>query len=127
VTPRKPLELSTIQDNYTNTTFSTCNGSVAIGAFPASGAIPCASGYSTTFTWNSVNEGIQATYATPSAAAFTYNVPQTSNDGTTYIFGMKLPPGFLNEHLVNRISTGFADYFPSAQAAAAFVAKHFTA
>ncbi|TVY40853.1 hypothetical protein LSUB1_G004612 [Lachnellula subtilissima] len=83
----------------------TCSGTVAIGGLPASGDITCNAGYSLSFSWDTQNDGIAATYGTPSAAPFTYNVPPISNDGTTYSFG-------------------FEDDFPDAEASKKFVEFH---
>ncbi|TVY91766.1 hypothetical protein LAWI1_G007860 [Lachnellula willkommii] len=82
----------------------TCNGTAAIGDLPASGDITCNAGYALSFVWDTQNDGISATYSTPSAAPFTYSVPPTSNDGTTYVFG-------------------FEDDFPDAEASKQFTAN----
>jgi len=65
---------------------ATCSGTSISSALPASGSIPCNNGYALTYTWNSLNEGIAATYTNPSVA-FTYNVPNNGCDGQTCQFG----------------------------------------
>lgn len=76
----------------------TCQGSSEVSPLPNSGIIPCKEGYSLTWTWKSITEGIQATYATPSSPAFTYNVPNLGCDGAqpnTCKFGFEnIFPGF---------------------------------
>jgi len=66
-----------------------CSGTAPIGDLPANGTIGCNAGYSLSFSWDTQNAAISATYATPTAAPFTYAVPPTSNNGTTYVFGFE--------------------------------------
>jgi len=65
----------------------TCSGTDNQGALPVSGGIPCNDGYSLTYTWDNVNDGIAATYTNPQVT-FTYNVPNNGVDGNgVYQFG----------------------------------------
>ncbi|KUJ21448.1 uncharacterized protein LY89DRAFT_730227 [Mollisia scopiformis] len=57
----------------------TCQGSYTGSLLPTSGTIPCNDGYALSYTWNSVDEGIAATYTDPTNA-FTYNVPNNGCD-----------------------------------------------
>ncbi|CAG8949413.1 hypothetical protein HYFRA_00005042 [Hymenoscyphus fraxineus] len=72
---------------------ATCQGTVQVASLPASGTIPCTNaGFSLSFTWADYNQGIQATYATPTSPAFTYNVPRTGCDAAqpqTCTFGFQ--------------------------------------
>jgi len=52
-----------------------CSGFSQTAPLPASGDIPCDAGYALTYSWNSIDEAISATFTTPSSPAFTYNVP----------------------------------------------------
>ncbi|CZT07792.1 uncharacterized protein RAG0_13107 [Rhynchosporium agropyri] len=63
-----------------------CAGSAPIGSFPASGTIHCVDGYSLTFKYNSLHEGIAATYTNPTNT-FTYNVPNNGCIGSNCQFG----------------------------------------
>lgn len=66
-----------------------CQGSYTGSPVPTSGTIPCNDGYALSYTWNSVTEGISATYTNPSVT-FTYNVPNNGVDGNgVYQFGFE--------------------------------------
>ncbi|TAQ83416.1 hypothetical protein B7494_g8261 [Chlorociboria aeruginascens] len=64
----------------------TCSGTVETAGLPASGTIPCAAGYALSFTWETEDGPISATYTT-SQSTFTYNVPNNGCDGDTCQFG----------------------------------------
>ncbi|KAH6682064.1 hypothetical protein B0J14DRAFT_577796 [Halenospora varia] len=82
----------------------TCSGSSESSPLPSSGVISCNEGYSLTWTWDSIANGIQATYGTPSSAPFTYNVPNLGCDGNT----------------PNTCTFGFTDNFPGKKMRRAF-------
>jgi hypothetical protein len=63
-----------------------CSGTAETSPLPASGTIPCDDGYALSFSWNSINEGIAATYTSP-GNTFTYNVPNNGCDGDVCQFG----------------------------------------
>ncbi|KAL2074632.1 hypothetical protein VTL71DRAFT_8410 [Oculimacula yallundae] len=56
-----------------------CSGTALTTPLPGSGTIPCVQGYALTFHWNSIHEGISATYTNPTNT-FTYNVPNNGCD-----------------------------------------------
>jgi hypothetical protein len=64
----------------------TCSGSAETSPLPASGNIPCIEGYALSYSWDSINDGIAATYTNPTNA-FTYNVPNNGCDGNVCQFG----------------------------------------
>jgi len=78
----------------------TCSGTDNEGALPVSGSIPCDYGYALTFTWDTLNDGIAATYTDPTNT-FTYNVPNNGCDGN------------------NMCQFGFTDLFPPKMASKA--------
>ena len=73
----------------------TCSGTAETAPLPASGTIPCDPGYALSYTWETVDGSIAATYTDPTNS-FTYNVPNTGcgGDGPTCSFGFQdLFPG----------------------------------
>jgi hypothetical protein len=71
---------------------ATCYGTAETAPLPASGTIPCKDGYALSYTWDSVDGSIAATYTTPNPTnTFTYNVPNLgcSGEGPTCSFGFQ--------------------------------------
>ncbi|KAE9378544.1 hypothetical protein N431DRAFT_435620 [Stipitochalara longipes BDJ] len=71
----------------------TCSGTDSKGSLPVSGTVPCKSGYALSYSWDTIKDGIAATYTSP-GNTFTYNVPNKGCDAN------------------NVCQFGFTDIFP---------------